>query len=177
MSESRRDEIQEAIAAAVEVLNQWMAEELLLPDLQIYLVTRSSIHETVARFEAQAIRRMVHWDWQEIFFRKVRLKPAWMFELVQQGQPGALCFGQVNIKQDYASIEFLERLPGAEEVKGFVARIAFQFAATVAGVLNLPEVRLMSPHPDLVDYYVSTLDLQRQPPQGEVEYLTRRLKP
>ena len=177
MDESRTDEIKEAVVATVDQLNMWLLSELELTDLRVQLVTRSSVRSTVQKFTAQAHARLVDWDWEKIFFRKVRLKPAWMFELVQLDNPGALCFGQVNIKEDYASIEFLERQTGFDSLKGLVAQIAFQFAATVARLLGLPEVRLMNPHPDLVNYYESTLCLTRHLLLGEVQYLSRRLVP
>jgi hypothetical protein len=170
-----RKVINEAIAATIEQINDWFENELSRSDLKIQLVNATNAKSISRRFTLTGGVRLVDWDWEAIYFRKVKLKPAWMFELVQKGRTGALCYGQVNIRGSYATIEYLERKVSFKKLKGLAAQTAFQFAATVAKTLDLKEVRLVDPHPDLVLYYQKTLGLTRHPAHGVVQYLARRL--
>ena len=71
--------LSEDFAAALDAVNSWLADELDRRDLQVRLVTPSSAKRVAIEFEQLAKRgRRVDWDWQDLFFRRVRYRDAWM---------------------------------------------------------------------------------------------------
>lgn len=165
----------EVLAAALGQSNVWLADVLQRPDLQLELVPQNAARSTVQAFQLLAGKgRKVHWDWEDLYFRFARKPRGWMFSMVLRGTgPGALCQGMVQ--DDHVSIDYLERVAG-EQLQGVVAATAFQFARAVALLLDLDEVRLKDPFPELVEHYEQVLGAMgpaavRHPADGAVKYL------
>jgi hypothetical protein len=116
--------------------------------------------------------RKVHWNWEDLFFARVRMKDAWMYAMVRGGRPRAMCYGRIEVGQGYVSLEYLERAPYARGIRGLTAPAAFQFARAVALLLDLDEVRLNEPFPQLVRYYERTLGAVRHSAAGAVSTST-----
>lgn len=161
------------LAAALEQTNKWFKEELNRPDLSLQLVDKATAPRVTSDFMFMGgkRRKVAHWDWEDIYFRKVRYKDAWLYALVRRGRPRAMCYGRIAIKEGYVSLEYLERAPYARGVRGLVTSTAFQFARTIAVLLDLTEVRVNDPFPQLVRFYEQTLGLQRHPAEGPVKWL------
>lgn len=168
----------EVLAAALDQTNLWLAETIGRPDLQLQLVSQPMARRTAIDFEKMGgKRRKVHWNWEDLFFTHVRLKDAWMYAMVRGGRPRAMCFGRIEVGQGYVSLEYLERAPYARGIRGLTAPAAFQFARAVALLLDLDEVRLNNPFPQLVRYYERTLGGVRQPTDGAVKYIYVKVNP
>lgn len=166
------------LAAALDQTNLWLSGTLGRPDLQLQLVSASNARAMALDFErAGGKRRKVHWNWEDLYFSRVRFKDAWMYAMVRGGRPRALCFGRIEVGHGYVSLEYLERAPYARGLRGLAAPAAFQFARAVALLLDLDEVRLNNPFPQLVRYYERTLGLVRHPPSGPVKYLSVKVAP
>jgi hypothetical protein len=163
----------ETLAAALEATNRWFAEDRKRPDLTLQLVDKTTAKSIARDFEAMGgkHRKVKHWDWEDLYFRKVRYKDAWLYALVRRGRPRCLCYGRIEIKDRYVSLEYLERAPYARGIRGLATSTAFQFARTIAVLLDLPEVRINDPFPQLVRFYERTLGLVRHPLEGPVKYL------
>ena len=163
----------EVLAAALDQTNTWLAQTLRRPDLQLQLISQPVARSTAMQFErGGGLRRKVHWNWEEIFFSRVRHQDAWMYAMVRAGRPRAMCYGRIQVKGAYVSLEYLERAPNARGIRGFTAPTAFQFARAVALLLDLTEVRLNEPFPHLVQYYERVLEgAIRHPAAGPVKYL------
>ena len=129
----------EVLAAALDQTNTWLAQTLGRPDLQLQLISQPIARATAMQFErGGGLRRKVHWNWEEIFFSRVRHQDAWMYAMVRAGRPRAMCYGRIQVKGAYVSLEYLERAPNARGIRGFTAPTAFQFARAVALLLDLP---------------------------------------
>lgn len=164
----------EVLAAALDQTNTWLAQTLRRPDLQLQLISQPVARSTAMQFErGGGVRRKVQWNWEEIFFSRVRHQDAWMYAMVRAGRPRAMCYGRIQVKGAYVSLEYLERAPYARGIRGFTAPTAFQFARAVALLLDLTEVRLNEPFPHLVQYYERVLEgAIRHPAAGPVKYLS-----
>jgi len=171
-------EIEEAVAAASQVANGWLQGRD--PSLSLRIERMASIKPTVAAFVHGGWKRKVgHWDWVRLFHKEVKWNDAWLFSLLRGQQPVALCLGSISIQEDHVAIEYLERRLDVPGVKGVPLAAAFQFAAAVAAVLELGQVRVNNPINDtLVDHYARTLHMTpvRQTPGGRVDYLYRNVK-
>ena len=84
-------------------------------------------------------RKVSHWDWERKFYKRVRHRDAWIFDLRRGSQPMVLCLGTIAIREDHVTLENLERRAHAR-VKGVALAAAYQFALAVANVLGLAEV-------------------------------------
>jgi hypothetical protein len=83
--------ISEVLAASMDAVNTWLAQKLKRPELQVFLVSPSTAKRTAIGFERNAKRgRQVGWNWQELFFKKVRYQEAWMFCIVSRQAVGAM---------------------------------------------------------------------------------------
>jgi hypothetical protein len=168
----------EALAAAVGVVNLLLEQQH--PGLVLGLEAGSTIKGTVQQFvEGTAGRLVPHWDWENFFHKQVKHKRnAWLFALRLGAQPVALCLGTVHIGQDHVALEYLERRSDATDIKGVPLQVGFAFAAAVASVLGLSEVRINQPFSELVSYYAETLGMEpvRQKPGGPVNYLVKKVK-
>lgn len=164
----------EVLAAALDQTNTWLAQTLGRPDLQLQLISQPIARASAMQFErGGGLGRKVHWNWEEIFFSRVRHQDAWMYAMVRAGRPRAMCYGRIQVKGAYVSLEYLERAPYARGIRGFTAPTAFQFARAVALLLDLTEVRLNEPFPHLVQYYERVLEgAIRHPAAGPVKYLS-----
>lgn len=170
----------EVLAAALGQTNAWLSDVLLRPDLQLELVPQHTARSTAEEFQKNAGQnRRVHWNWEELFFRFARTPRGWMFAMVLRGTgTGALCQGMVQ--DDYVSIDYLERADD-DKLQGVVTLTAFQFARAVALLLDLDEVRLKEPFPELVEHYEQVLGsmgppVVRHPPDGSVKYLSVKVQ-
>jgi hypothetical protein len=171
--------IQEAIAAAAVVANEWLADRH--PALTLVLVDTTTVKLTVERFVRGARRRKVTWwDWQNLFYKKVRGRSAWLFALRRGELPVALCLGTISVSKDHVALEYLERRPYVHGVRGAPLAVAFQFALALASGLGISEVRINSPLNDkLARYYERRLEMTpvRHGPKGDVQYLYKKLAP
>lgn len=123
----------EVLAAALDQTNAWLAQTLGRPDLQLQLISQPIARTTAMQFErGGGLRRKVHWNWEDIFFSRVRHQDAWMYAMVRAGRPRAMCYGRIQIQGGHVSLEYLERTPYARGIRGFTAPTAFQFARAVA---------------------------------------------
>jgi hypothetical protein len=164
----------EVLAAALDQTNLWLKGQ----EHPFYLVLPEGMTEAkklIKDLQRADNQRRVHWDWEHLYSREVRLKPAWMYAMVRE-KPGAMhvramCCGRIEVKDRYVSIEYLERVGSDPELKGLTALTAFQFARTVALLLDIDEVRLNDPFPELVPYYEQTLGVVRHPQEGSQQYL------
>jgi hypothetical protein len=85
-------------------------------------------------FSAQNLERLVDWDWEALFHKRVkREKSSWMFAVVVAGSYGAVCYGTISIDNDCVSLEYLERKLDVVVLKGIAAEIAIQYAEALAG--------------------------------------------
>lgn len=167
----------EIFAAAIQVTNDWLSTTQS-GDLEIQLLSDNT---TVARVTKQFIshckhRRKVDWDWSTVYHKRIKYQDAWMFALVRRGTPGALCCGRIAIVDRYVSVERLERTPYRRGLRGLVVPTTFQFARAVALLLDLHEVRIEQPFPQLVRHYEKVLRGIRQPATGEVKYISVQVK-
>ena len=138
----------EVLAAALDQTNTWLAQTLGRPELQLQLISQPIARVTALQFErGGGLRRKVHWNWEELFFSKVRHQDAWIYAMARAGRPRALCCGRIQIKGGHVSLEYLERTPYARGIRGLTAPTAFQFARAVALLLDLAEVRLRRTSP------------------------------
>ena len=173
-----RDDVAEALAAATGVVNEWLVAQQHA-GVTLALADAQTIKDTVERFLRGARRRRVsHWDWERKFYRRVRHRDAWIFDLRQGSQPVVLCMGTIAIREDHVTLEYLERRAYAR-VKGVALAAAYQFALAVANVLGLAEVRINDPINDkLARYYERKLEMTpvRHPVDGRVKYLYRRIQ-
>lgn len=169
----------EVLAAALDQTNTWLANELGRPDLQLQLVSQPVARRIALQFErAGGRRRKVQWNWEELFFSRVRHQDAWMYTMVRSGLPRAMCYGRIQVKGGHVSLEYLERAPYARGLRGVTAPTAFQFARAVALLLDLTEVRLNEPFPQLVRYYERIMEgAIRHPTSGAVKYLSVKVHP
>lgn len=168
----------EVLAAALDQTNNWLASEALGPTaFQIQLVTQASVRNLASQFEAVAGDRHVDWNWERIFFKKVRHKDAWMYAVINGTSPNGFCYGKIEVKEKYVSLEYLERAAPIADLQGRMLQIAFQFARTVALLLDITEVRLNEPFPALVTYYEEALGAIRHPASGEVQYMAVEVQP
>jgi hypothetical protein len=171
--------IDEALAAAVGVVNLWLQNRF--PGLALGLEAGATIKGTVQQFvDASPGRIVSHWDWENFFHKQVKHKRnAWLFSVRRGGQPVALCLGKVHIRDDHVALEYLERRSDAVDVKGLPVQVGYAFAAAVANVLGLSEVRINQPFPELVTYYADALGMEpvRQKENGPVNYLLKKVKP
>jgi len=168
----------EVLAAALDQTNTWLALELGRPDLQLQLVNQPTARPLVLDFErGGGRRRRVHWNWEDLYFSRVRYRDAWMYAMMRGGRPRALCYGRIVVGDGYVSLEYLERVPYARGLRGVTVSAAFQFARAVALLLDLDEVRLNEPFPQLVRYYMRTLGAVRHPAAGAVKYLYCKVHP
>lgn len=174
----------EVLAVALEQTNSLLSGALGRSDLQLELVSHTSARSTARAFERLAglRRKMKHWDWEELFFKRARRPRGWMCAMVLRGEgPSAMCYGRIEVSDGYVSIDYLES-SGDERLKGMVAPTAFQFARAIALLLDLDEVRLSEPFPELVEYYEGVLGLLgipavRHPAEGGVKFLSVKVQP
>jgi len=171
----------EVLAAALAQTNGWIAAELKRPDIWLELVLQHTARQTAEAFATIAAdRRRVHWDWESLYFKKARKPDGWMFSIIVKSQgPSAMCYGRLDVKKDYVSINYLESAQ-VEELKGLVALISFQFALTVAIVLDIDELRLCDPFEELVPFYERVLQALgmpavRHPAEGSVQFLSAKV--
>lgn len=172
-----KDEIVKALAAASQVVNDWLTTHH--PLLSLELENTVTIKATVSCFVHGARRRKVFWRWEDLYYRHVRHRKAWLFSLRRGEQPVALCLGTISISADHVALECLERRPYVHGVRGAVLAAAYRFALTVASALGLGQVRINTPLNDkLARFYARTLDMTavRQTPGGRVNYLYRNVK-
>jgi hypothetical protein len=169
----------EVLAAALDQTNTWLAQTLGRSDLQLQLISQPIARTAALQFErGGGRRRKVHWNWEELFFSKVRHQDAWMYAMVRAGRPRAMCYGRIQVKGGHVSLDYLERTPYARGIRGLTAPTAFQFARAVALLLDLTEVRLNEPFPHLVHYYEKVLgEAVRHPAVGPVKYLSVKVTP
>jgi len=166
------------LALALAETNNWFASTAQRPDLTLNLMDAASAGPVARAFVAGIERhRQVEWDWSALFHRRVKHQDAWMFAIVCRGRPRAMCYGKIEVRHGFVAIEYLERRPYTRGLRGLTAPAAFQFAKTVAVLLNIQEVRLNQPFPQLVRYYIRTLGVSRHPPVGGVQYLLAMVKP
>ena len=120
----------------------------------------------------------MHWNWEEIFFSKVRDQDASMYAMVRAGSPRAMCYGRIQVKGGHVSLDYLECTPYARGIRGLTAPTAFQFARAVALLLDLTEVRFNEPFPHLVHYCEKVLgEAVRHPAVGPAKYLVAKVTP
>ena len=167
----------QVLAIALAQTNQWFADVMLMPNVQLQLIDEMNIQRIARQFLTSIKHRKVDWDWEAMFHKKVKFAArygckAWMFAITVRGRAGAMSWGKIDIRPPgYVSIEFLERRPYVRGLRGLAAPAAFQFAKTVAALLDVDQVRLSRPLPELVRYYTRSLGLVRHPVAGRVQYL------
>jgi hypothetical protein len=170
----------ETLVAAADEATRWLATEMGRADLQLRLVDERTVKRDVEAFVARlhGRRKVQHWDWLAMFHKKVKYRNAWMF--VVDGRrghvgPRAMCWGKIEVRAGgYVSIEYVERRPYAR-MGGLTTVIAFRFAQVVAGALEVAEVRINEPFPELVPFYTAKLGVNRHPPTGRVKYLFKKV--
>jgi|GEM_PF-3389637 len=171
--------LSQVFAAALDETNGWLFAEG--HPFRSTLVTGTNARQMAMDIEqAGDLQRRVSWDWETLYFRRVRHKAAWMHAMVRRGQSfkaRALCYGRVEVRGGYVSLEYLERARHARGLKGLTVFTAFQFARTVAVLLGISEVRINDPFTQLVSYYERALRAHRHPAEGPVQYLYTRIEP
>lgn len=169
--------ISEALEAAKVVVNEWLGAAH--PLIALHLESEASIRRSAGAFVRGARRRKVGWwNWEDLYWRKVRYKKAWLFSLRRGEQPVAMCLGTISIKADHVALEYLERRPYVHGVRGVPLNAAFRFALAVAGALGLSQVRINNPiNAKLARFYARALDMTpvRQKPGGDVDYLFKNV--
>ena len=171
----------EVLAAAATEANRWLAETMGRGDLRLRLVDAASVTRDVRAFVSgvELRRKVRHWDWLAFFHRKVKYRDAWMFTIEGtrgRAGPRAMCWGKIEVRSPgYVSIEYIERRPFAR-MGGLTTVTAFQFVLIVAGTLEVEEVRVVNPFPELVRFYTAKLGVVRHPPTGVVQYLFKKVK-
>lgn len=172
-----KEQIREALNAAAEVTNEWLRQNAL--GLRLELVDQATVKVTVERFTRGARRKVSHWNWETFYYKQVKGRPAWMFDLRRGDQPVVMCLGTVRISGDYVALEYLERRKYAR-ARGVALAASFQFALAVAGVMGLTQVRLNNPlNLKLARYYERELNMTpvRQAGSREVQFLYINVQP
>lgn len=170
----------QVLAAALDETNGWLATQG--HPFRLILVNATNARQMALDIEQSGDgRRKVGWDWETLYFRRVRHRKAWMYAMVRgrrsAARARALCYGRVELRHGHVSLEYLERARHARDIKGLTVFTAFQFARTVALLLGIGEVRVNDPFPQLVAYYERALNANRHPTEGPVQYLYTRIKP
>lgn len=167
-----------ACFATLAVMNEQLAHEFPDPVLQLDMVDAQLAKKLGKVFHPYDPDRMVSWDWEKLFHKRVKHeKAAWMFAVSVGGGFGAVCYGTISIDGDCVSIEYLERKLDVPALKGVAARIAMQYAEALAAYLELKDVRVCDPDPALVEFYEENFDLTRQSEGNEVTYLFKKVQP
>ena len=169
-----------ALATSAIAIQEWIDEVYPTSQVTFSLLTPSSARGTVRAFlAATRNRRKVTWDWERIFHKKVKFTSgAWMFALRRRDLPVTLCYGRIQVADSYVSIDYLERCRFLHGVKGKPLAVAFQFAVLLAGELDIEFVRINEPlNRRLATFYQRELGMSRHPAKGEVQYLSKRVKP
>lgn len=168
------NKLREAYAATLDASNQWLEQTYPESSLRLELVAKATARQVAQAFGAPEIERVVDWDWEQLFFRKVQHKRnMWMFAITIRGKYGAACLGTINISNDCISIDYLERHPNANELRHLTTLIAVQYVEALAAYLELPTVRINDPDPQLVAYYEGTFGFARHEEAGAVRYLSK----
>lgn len=155
------EEIAQSVIATVEAVAQEL-KRLEYPGdtnhpYQIELVTGESVHLLNAFVQSQPHARRYGWDWGTLYRTHVRNSSSgWMYALVKVGEVGSMCCGQIelDLDEEIVTIECLERLPSATELRGLATLVADLFATTLAELIEAKAVWLINPDPALVDFYV-----------------------
>lgn len=167
-----RNKLLEAQAATLDATNEWLQQTFPGNGLKLELIARSTARSLAQAFNAPDMERLVDWDWEQLFFRKIQhQKTMWMFGITVRGRYGAACLGTINIASDYVSIEYLERHPKVHELSRLTALIAIQYIQALAIYLDMDTVRISDPDPLLLDYYERTYGFVRHEEAGAVRYL------
>ena len=143
-----RNKLLEAQAATLDATNEWLQQTFPGSGLKLELIARSTARSLAQAFNAPDMERLVDWDWEQLFFRKIQhQKTMWMFGITVRGRYGAACLGTINIASDYVSIEYLERHPKVHELSRLTALIAIQYIQALAIYLDMDTVRISDPAP------------------------------
>lgn len=167
--------LKEACLATLAVMNERLASEFSAHVVQLEVVDAPKAKQLgrVFHFEDQA--RLVDWDWESLFHKRVKnKKAAWMFAVTVGGEFGAVCYGTISVDSDCVSIEYLERKLDVTVLKGIAAEIAIRYAEALAVFLKIGEVRICNPDPALVGFYEENFDLSRHSDGDEVRYLFKK---
>jgi len=169
--------LNEALGASLQVTNDWLVG-LGKEGFVLTLEAASSVKATERDFiHGMSHRRKVNWwKWERKFHQNVKFGKGWFIALRKNGRPVMLCVGTICKARTYIAIDYLERRPYAHGVGGYALLTAYQFAAALAGVLGVGQVRINDPINKRVEnYYAVRLQMNRHPPHGKVQYLYRSL--
>jgi hypothetical protein len=170
------DQLQIALAATLQAVNADLANTHDTVGITVELVTGTQvINRLLQRFMHEAKPRRLDVDWEDVFHKRVKGQKAWMIQILQSSRTGALSCGRVEIRKGYVSIDYLEKRPTFNHPRGLSTQVAFRFAKTLATILEIEQVRLNDPLPDLVSYYEKSLGLARHTVRSKVQYLFTNL--
>ncbi len=179
--EEQRDDkgiLREACLATLAAMNEMLADEYPDLDLQLAMVGVQEAKQLRKVFVPSDQERMVDWDWEQLFHKRVkRDRTAWMFLVSVEQTHGAVCYGTIGVDDDCVSVERLERNTEVPQLKGLAALIAVQYAAALATYLALGEVRVCDPDPALVTFYEQNFGLTRHSKGKEVTYRSKKMLP
>ncbi|SDH70240.1 hypothetical protein [Propionivibrio dicarboxylicus] len=140
-------------AELFETFSQALRDRFALPGLAVAPFSPRIFHE-LAKWPA-ADRYFPHWDWKEIHQRIVNKPCRFEAVLLLDDQPLGVAIGRPSRGWDYLGIPRLEARPGAHPLAGQIAATMISLAVLYAAEIQLPEVRLLDPIEELIDFYVS----------------------
>lgn len=165
-----------ALQDALRETNHWLKNEYPEINLSVRIETRLTIRDTDKQLKSAQSRR-VHWDWGALHRSRVayKLHEGWMFSLRLEGDCAGASYGRVDAKDDFASIEYIERNADIELTKGLMTATAFQFVYLLAAMLDISYVRINNPFEEVVPYYEKVLGVSRHEEDGVVQFLWKKV--
>jgi hypothetical protein len=139
-----------------------------LKDLEVGPITGKVFAGISTAWAPSGQRLYPHWDWRGLHQGAVN-RPCRFEVAISQGElPLAVAIGKPSKGFDFLGIPRLEGCPIANPLKGFAAEAIFEIAAAYGIALELPELRLLDPVADLLDFYRGLGFVVDQDKQGKL---------
>lgn len=163
------------VTAVAEQLSQMTTDSGEPMPFGIELVTNESVHRLNSYVKSRSRAHHVKWDWDGIFRDFVTTPSSgWMYALVKTDEVGSMCCGRIELDfdEEFVSVERLERLPDAEELRGLATSVADLFATILAELIGAKAVLLVDPDPDLLNHYAKFGYLAHTDEDGDPDKVT-----
>ena len=163
------------VAAVTEQLSQMTTDSGEPMPYGIELVTNESVHRLNSYVQSRSRAHQVEWDWAGIFRDYVTTPSSgWMYALVKTDEVGSMCCGRIELDfdEEFVTVERLERLPDAEELRGLATSVADLFATILAELIGAKAVLLVDPDPDLLTHYAKFGYLAHTDEDGDPDKVT-----